>query len=93
MEKESATPGISLSNLSHSHFFIFRYTKGLIPNPPTSVTVEHCHGSGSSTWIGWVGAIAVGGGERRRGGQGTEMKGRAALWSRNKKQGATGAKC
>jgi hypothetical protein len=34
VERESAVPGVSLLNLSHSRFFIFRYTRGLIPNPP-----------------------------------------------------------
>jgi hypothetical protein len=52
-----------------------------------SVTVERCHGSGSSTWIGWVGAIAIGGGAWGRSKHKVEMKGRVELWNRSKEQG------
>jgi hypothetical protein len=51
------------------------------------VIVEWFHGSGSSTVIGWVGAIAASGGTRRRSGRRTKTKGRAVGERRQKERG------
>jgi hypothetical protein len=55
-----------------------------------SVTVERCHGNGSSTWIRWVGAIAVGSGERKRDGRrtlGENERARSALERKQERRG------
>jgi hypothetical protein len=58
-----------------------------------SVTVEQCHGSGSTTVIDCGGAMSIGEEALGRSKRWVKAKRRAVLWSGSKEQRTTDAKC